>query len=173
MNDKAGKQTLQAVLDSVHKIQQIYNDYLTRTDNLHQIPTFEQAAPRIREIQKTLNDIFETKQSLGALKDDSAASSKAAHPVAGMLQPILQQQRDINATTVHLLNELIEYLCDMTQRSHALHESQIHFFQQITPWIDVKLEALRNELSSHFFKEVNHLSSLFSSLSLYPYIFKS
>src|SRR4029078_9217259 len=58
---------------------------------------------------------------------------------------VWQQQQEWNGATVHLLNELIEYISKTSAQTRRLLHEQILFFQQITPWIDTKLTQSARE----------------------------
>lgn len=124
----------------------VYNEWLTEVDRLHDVPPLEEAVPVIRQLQGDLNRLYEL---LSVFREVPVRRWNPRWWLNRLLEwalgPLLKRQRAFNAVAVHLLNETLDYLADTTRRLRALLEAQVHYFQQVTPWIDVKVRELRAE----------------------------
>ena len=107
----------QSAIEATRRLQQVYNDWLAKIDRLHSLRTLDQSAPVLQKIQQEMNQIY-------------------AAP---------NQQHVFNARSVHLVNELLDYLRSTTTQLSELLALQIQYFQQITPWMDAKVHELRSE----------------------------
>jgi 2-polyprenyl-3-methyl-5-hydroxy-6-metoxy-1,4-benzoquinol methylase len=139
MNDSersALKEALQAAIRATSQMQETYNNYLRKIDELHVVAPLDDSAPIVRHLQKSINELYD---------------------ISG--DP-LKQQKEWNATTVHLLNELIDYIARTSHETRLLFEQQVLFFQQITPWIDAKIHQFRKEQKADFSESISQLGEL-------------
>jgi 2-polyprenyl-3-methyl-5-hydroxy-6-metoxy-1,4-benzoquinol methylase len=143
MNDSersALKEALEAAIRATSHMQETYNNYLRKIDELHAIPPMEDSSPIVRQLQKSLNELY----------DISAALPRQE----------LKQQKEWNAVTVHLLNELIDYVAKSSYQTRLLLEQQVLFFQQITPWMDAKLQQQRKEEKAEVAESISQVGEL-------------
>ena len=167
-------ETWKLAMRTTSRMQKIYNEYLTRVDQAHAVPSLDESASVIRELQKTINALYDISGSISAesavrfsarwWKNVLSPRWWARKWLQNELKPLLQQQKEWNATTVHLQNELVEYLSGSTRKMRLLLEEQILFFQQITPWIDVKIQELRQEQNHSMALNLGKLADLFQAV---------
>jgi 2-polyprenyl-3-methyl-5-hydroxy-6-metoxy-1,4-benzoquinol methylase len=139
MNDSersALKEALEAAIRATSEMQETYNRYLRKIDELHAIAPLDDSAPIIRKLQKNINELYDI----------------SADPV--------KQQKEWNAVTVHLLNELIDYIARSSHETRLLFEQQILFFQQITPWMDAKIHQTKKEQKADTSESIAQLGAL-------------
>jgi len=125
--------TWQAAIEATNHLQSVYNEWLSRIDELHNIPTIEQSIPMLEKIQQDMNQLYDL------------SSSFRSTTLNSLLKPLLTRQHEFNSRTVHMLNELLEYFRATSRQISQLMAIQIQYFQQITPWMDTKIEELRTE----------------------------
>ncbi len=121
----------------------VYNEWLTQVDRLHDVRPLEEAVPVVRRLQADLNRLYDV---LSVFREAPARRWSPRRWVYRLLEwglaPLLKRQREFHAVAVHLLNETLDYLADVTRRLRALFEAQVRYFQQVTPWMDVKVREL-------------------------------
>jgi hypothetical protein len=155
VKQEALREAWHAAMLAVSKMQRIYNSSLTRVDQSHSILPLEQAAPIVRELQKTINDLYELGKGTAHGAQPSSrnrwySAIRSRLPWKTRTESMLaesawMQQKEWNSAIVHLFNEILNYLCDSTNKLRTFTEDQILYFQQITPWINSKIEELRSE----------------------------
>ncbi|MCI0412721.1 class I SAM-dependent methyltransferase [bacterium] len=128
----------QAAIEAARRLQQIYNNWLSKIDQLHSIPTIDQSVPLLQKIQQEMNEMY-------ALPD---------------------QQQVFNARAVHLINELLDYLRSTTTQLSKLLALQIEYFQQITPWMDAKIQELRLEENHNVTYHVGDIAKKLDELQM-------
>jgi 2-polyprenyl-3-methyl-5-hydroxy-6-metoxy-1,4-benzoquinol methylase len=140
----------QSAIQATRELQQIYNEFLSRVDQFHAIPTLEESAPALEQIQRDLNQLY----------DLSDARSSAANL---LMKSFLDRQHEFNASTVHLVNDMLDYLRKTTARLSQLMAVQIQYFLQITPWMDAKVNELRLEENHNV---THHVGELLQKIEL-------
>jgi 2-polyprenyl-3-methyl-5-hydroxy-6-metoxy-1,4-benzoquinol methylase len=146
-------QTWRTAMRNAAKVQKIYNEYLTRVDQTHDISTLEESAPVLRELQKNLNELFNITNGSNAVVARRFSRTWFKQVLSPQwwrkkwflneVHPVFTKQKEFNSATVHLLNEVLNYFFGTTKQMRELLEAQILYFQQITPWIDVKFRELQ------------------------------
>jgi 2-polyprenyl-3-methyl-5-hydroxy-6-metoxy-1,4-benzoquinol methylase len=128
----------QAAIEATRRIQRIYNDWLSKIDPLHSVPAIDQSVPLLQKLQQDLNELY----------------------------PLPDQQQVFNARAVHLVNEVLEYLRSTTAQLNKLLALQIQYFQQITPWMDAKIQELRMEENHNVTYHVGDIAKKLDDLQL-------
>ena len=127
----------QSAIESTRRFQQIYNDWLSKLDQIQKISPLDTTVPVLQKLQKDLNELFQT-----------------------------DAQKEFNARTVHLVNELLDYLRASTAQLSHLLGLQMEYFRQITPWMDAKIHELRAEENHNVTFHVGDLIQKLNDLKL-------
>jgi 2-polyprenyl-3-methyl-5-hydroxy-6-metoxy-1,4-benzoquinol methylase len=130
---KQAHEAWQSAIEATRHLQEVYNQWLSKVDQAHAIPTVEDSIPRLQQLQEDMNQL---QNLLGSFKPGMLHSG---------IEPFLTQQKDLNARAVQLMNEVLEYFRSSSRQLQELMTLQVQYFQQITPWLDAKIHELRME----------------------------
>ena len=136
----------QEALQRLQAVREVYNTHLARVEEVHAVVPLARAIPVLQEIQRTLNALFDPTTVFRDVAVPRFSLRRLVYRwLDRWMQPLLERQKAFQGAVVHLLNELVTYLVRLTEQLHVWSSRQVQFYQQITPWLDAKIEVVQRQ----------------------------
>lgn len=131
---------LEELIELRKKAEQEYGKLLTLLDQNSAFALPQEVSPRLGEIKDSLNRSWDVSTGYAAKmeQEDRMFWRDVARNVTLYLGPLVQQQREFNSMTVHLLNDFTGSVMKAMDQIRDFHNKLILYFQQIIPVIDSK-----------------------------------
>jgi len=134
-------QQLKQLIDLRKKEEEAYGKFLTKLDEICQFSLPNENSDRLPVVKDSLNKIWDISSQAYSAADseDRTFWKEVAASFHQYLEPLIQQQREVNSVVVHLLNEYIEAVHKSLQQIKDFQSMLILYFQRIIPVMDSKL----------------------------------
>lgn len=156
------KDKLEMLIQLRKEEEEKYGRLLTLLDQTHLFPLLLDSSPRLDEIKSTLNNSWDIQPQAqqGTAGEQRYFWKDVAANTAEWLKPFVQQQREFNSLSVHLLNELTGAVSKALGDVRDFHHTLILFFQRIVPLIDTKYREMEGE----YLAALDHTDLLYQQL---------
>jgi hypothetical protein len=133
-------QQLKQLIELRKKEEEAYGKFLNKLDELWQFSLPQENSERLPVVKDALNKIWDISAKAYSATDseDRTFWKEVAVSFHQYLEPVIQQQREVNSVVVHLLNEYIEAVHRSLQQIKEFQSMLILYFQRIIPVIDAK-----------------------------------
>jgi hypothetical protein len=133
-------QQLKQLIDLRKKEEEEYGKLLTQLDELWQFSLPHEASERLPIVKDALNQIWDISSRAYSAADaeDRTFWKEVAASFHQYLEPLVEEQKEVNSGVVHLLNEYIEGVHKSLQQIKKFQSMLILYFQRVIPVIDAK-----------------------------------
>jgi len=135
---------LRELIELRKKEEEEYGKLLTRLDEICQFSLPNETSTSFPQIKDALNRIWDISKeaSSTAASEDRIFWKEVAQNFSQYLNPVVEQQREVNSVLVHLMNEYIEAVHRSLQQIREFQSTLILYFQKIIPVMDTKFREM-------------------------------
>lgn len=135
---------LRELIELRKKEEEEYGKLLTRLNEICQFSLPNETSTSYPQIKDALNQIWDISREAtsNVTSEDRIFWKEIAQNFSQYLNPVIEQQREVNSVLVHLMNEYIDAVQRSLQQIREFQFMLVVFFQRIIPVMDTKFREM-------------------------------